>query len=150
MQKSYSEKYKDHRWLIKRHEIIERDSGMCRDCYDQPAFVNVHHLYYEPGKNPWEVDDDALILLCPDCHKVEHERFARYEGPKRDLSLRRLGFRAKDYEALCFFGVSVSAGWISREDAIQNVIKAIRKRNDSFEWKLTLAKRELCEEVDEW
>lgn len=38
-----------------------------------PKVLNIHHKYYVKGKAPWEYDNDALITLCQDCHKLEHE-----------------------------------------------------------------------------
>lgn len=38
-----------------------------------PKGLNVHHKYYIEGKKPWEYDNDALITLCQDCHKLEHQ-----------------------------------------------------------------------------
>ena len=35
--------------------------------------LQVHHTYYVQGKWPWEYLDSALITLCPDCHKKEHQ-----------------------------------------------------------------------------
>lgn len=38
-----------------------------------PKGLNVHHKYYIEGKKPWEYDNDVLITLCQDCHKLEHQ-----------------------------------------------------------------------------
>ena len=38
-----------------------------------PKGLNIHHKYYIKGKKPWEYDNDALITLCQDCHKLEHQ-----------------------------------------------------------------------------
>src|SRR5689334_11684120 len=35
--------------------------------------LQVHHTYYVQNKRPWEYLDSALITLCPDCHKREHQ-----------------------------------------------------------------------------
>lgn len=36
--------------------------------------LNVHHKYYQKGKLAWDYDNDALVTLCVDCHKIEHEQ----------------------------------------------------------------------------
>jgi hypothetical protein len=42
--------------------------------YDEANLsLQVHHKYYIQGKHPWEYLDSALITLCPDCHKKEHQ-----------------------------------------------------------------------------
>ncbi|HSB92805.1 MAG TPA: hypothetical protein VLC28_06790 [Flavitalea sp.] len=35
--------------------------------------LNIHHRYYIFGKMAWEYNNDALISLCVECHKREHE-----------------------------------------------------------------------------
>jgi hypothetical protein len=35
--------------------------------------LNVHHKYYEAGKNAWEYADNALITLCDECHHKIHK-----------------------------------------------------------------------------
>lgn len=35
--------------------------------------LNVHHKFYEIGKNAWEYPDDALITLCDECHHKMHK-----------------------------------------------------------------------------
>lgn len=34
--------------------------------------LNVHHKYYQTGKEPWDYPDDALITYCSKCHEAEH------------------------------------------------------------------------------
>lgn len=43
--------------------------------FDKRFFdLNVHHKYYKKGNLAWDYEDDALITLCVDCHKLEHEQ----------------------------------------------------------------------------
>lgn len=35
--------------------------------------MNVHHRYYIHGHHAWEYDDSALVSLCSNCHKTEHQ-----------------------------------------------------------------------------
>lgn len=37
------------------------------------VILNVHHKFYELGKNAWEYADDALITLCDECHHKMHK-----------------------------------------------------------------------------
>ena len=72
----YSELLKDWRWKERRTEILERDDYTCQRCYASrwdDVLLNVHHKYYIEGCMPCEYPDDALITLCEDCHKKEHE-----------------------------------------------------------------------------
>jgi 5-methylcytosine-specific restriction endonuclease McrA len=71
---NYSEKLRDPRWQRKRLEIMNRDSFHCLCCnHSVSKPLNVHHLYYEKGFDPWEYDDDSLVTLCDDCHEIIHK-----------------------------------------------------------------------------
>lgn len=69
----YSEKLKDPRWQKKRLEILEKRNWCCESCYDDKSTLNVHHKNYRSNAEPWDYDDELLIVLCDDCHKKEHE-----------------------------------------------------------------------------
>jgi len=73
MSKLYYEKLKDPRWQKKRLEIMGRSNFKCENCGDSKTELHVHHIKYEYGKNPWEYDEDDLIALCSECHKVLHD-----------------------------------------------------------------------------
>lgn len=128
----YELKLEDHRWLIKRMEILERDLSVCADCYATESIMHVHHLYYIFGHEPWEYPDEAFVTLCEGCHQEEHERWNRYEGPERPLHLKKLGFRAKDFENLCFSLFAEKIGMSSATvRAIDDCLKMIERRADN-------------------
>lgn len=77
----YAQKLRDPRWQRKRLKILERDGWTCQICYSDTDTLNVHHLHYASGKEPWEADDDHLITLCESCH--DHETVARKEALER-------------------------------------------------------------------
>ena len=75
---SYREDLNDERWKMKREKILKRDGYKCRwcGCIDK---LDVHHKYY--NKYPdgsrvrtWDYPDDALIVLCRDCHEKYHSK----------------------------------------------------------------------------
>lgn len=66
--KTYWEKLKDPRWQKKRLEILDRDGFSCVNCGDTTKTLNVHHGYYEKGRDPWDYADSTLHTLCEDCH----------------------------------------------------------------------------------
>ena len=72
-QKSYRDKFKDPKWQRKRLLIMERDDFQCQICFDKASPLNVHHRYYEFGKDPWDYQDEALVTLCEYCHEAESE-----------------------------------------------------------------------------
>ena len=75
MSSSYSSKLRDARWQRKRLEIMERDKWTCRSCgaSGEGVTLNVHHAYYESGKDPWEYPDNTLVTWCEKCHKTRHQ-----------------------------------------------------------------------------
>jgi hypothetical protein len=66
--KTYSEKLKDPRWQKKRLEILERDGWKCMCCGDKDNTLHVHHIFYIPNTEPWEIHNGFLITLCETCH----------------------------------------------------------------------------------
>lgn len=71
--KTYAEKLKDPRWKQKRMEILQRDEFRCRECRHDDLPLNVHHIIYLKEAEPWEYDNNYLITLCEECHKIEHQ-----------------------------------------------------------------------------
>jgi len=69
--KTYSEKLKSPQWVSIRELIKSRDENKCALC-DNKNGLQVHHLYYENNKQPWDYPEKALITLCSDCHSRFH------------------------------------------------------------------------------
>lgn len=67
--KNYSEKLKHPKWQRKRLEIMQRDDFKCKMCYDTETTLHIHHLEYSDG-DPWDIENEKLITLCEDCHKI--------------------------------------------------------------------------------
>jgi hypothetical protein len=72
----WAAKYKDSRWQKKRLEVMERDGWTCQSCgaTGPGTTLNVHHVYYESGKAPWEYPTETLRTWCEDCHKCRQEK----------------------------------------------------------------------------
>lgn len=70
MSKSYSEKLKDPRWQKKRLETLDVADWTCQDCGTTTDHLHVHHFYYLKGKEPWEVEECQLGVLCEHCHDL--------------------------------------------------------------------------------
>lgn len=68
----YGQKLKDPRWQRKRLEVMGRDHFTCRLCGDNQSMLNVHHLLYERGADPWDYPGNSLITTCEDCHQELH------------------------------------------------------------------------------
>ena len=70
MKTTYSELLKDPRWQKKRLEIFQRDNFTCRACDFGNRTLHIHHTTYDKDLLPWEYENDDLITLCEDCHKI--------------------------------------------------------------------------------
>jgi len=68
------ENYKHPHWLLKRKEIYRERGSRCESCGQENVTLHVHHLLYEIGKEPWDVPNWYLVILCEDCHKGEHSK----------------------------------------------------------------------------
>lgn len=69
---SYSDKLKDPRWQRKRLEVYQRDNWTCLSCNNNRETLDVHHLKYFPGLDPWDYEMCYLITYCKTCHNSEH------------------------------------------------------------------------------
>jgi hypothetical protein len=69
---TYLEKLRDPRWQRKRLEIMAFDQFSCRGCGDATSTLNVHHVVYLPGRDPWEYENCYLMTLCEACHTEQH------------------------------------------------------------------------------
>ena len=70
---SYWQKLKDPRWQKRRLEILSSSEFRCEACLNGDETLHVHHLKYDKGKDPWEYDDNWLVVLCESCHEEWHE-----------------------------------------------------------------------------
>lgn len=79
-QREYQERLKDPRWQRKRLGVLERANWSCEACGTREVNLQVHHGYYEREALPWEYPEEALFVLCDDCHeRAESVRAAVYK-----------------------------------------------------------------------
>lgn len=71
---SYSDKLRDPRWQKKRLEVFNRDRFRCVICGDDKTQLQVHHLKYLPGRDPWDYPLELLETRCQPCHERGHTR----------------------------------------------------------------------------
>jgi 5-methylcytosine-specific restriction endonuclease McrA len=104
----YADKLKDPRWQKKRLEVFQRDGFSCRACGDTTKTLNVHHLRYKKGGEPWESPLSDLMTLCEYCHEEETNRRADFESALLEM-LRARNWTCQDIEMLTR---SVMVGYI--------------------------------------
>lgn len=129
---SYSEKLEDPRWQQMRLKVMERDAWACQQCFDTKSTLNVHHLYYERGRDPWDYPDSSLLTLCVECHEAEHHY---KEETEEELvnSLRRIG--ADNFALIKIYSAIqsterkrlIAPGWDDLADAIKELFDKARR-----------------------
>jgi phage terminase large subunit GpA-like protein len=67
-EKTYSEKLKDPRWQKLRLLVFNRDKWKCKKCGDKNTTLNVHHIEYNQGAEPWDYPMQNFVTLCEHCH----------------------------------------------------------------------------------
>lgn len=99
---TYADKLRDPRWLCRRAEVIKKADGRCRQCGAGPVDLDagyeetpleVHHVTYLRGREPWDHPDDILICLCRPCHA-----FRQVEDEEAKFEFARMIARLTDNE----------------------------------------------------
>lgn len=96
---TYAQKLRDPRWQKKRLEIFERDQWACTSCGDSTTELQVHHLKYINGKDPWEYENGNLQTLCSDCHEETHFPNRKKSKPLEAIK-RQLPFDLQEADLL--------------------------------------------------
>lgn len=68
---TYAQKLKLPQWRQRRCERIEKAEHCCSACGGHESIVGalqVHHVIYLRGREPWEYSDELLLVLCESCH----------------------------------------------------------------------------------
>lgn len=52
--------------------------GHCSICRRADRALQVHHLFYEPGRELWEYGDQEVIVICAPCHRELHAELQRF------------------------------------------------------------------------
>lgn len=78
---TYSEKLQSPKWQQRRLKIFERDEWKCRCCGNNSRQLQVHHVDYIHGIEPWDYSDDMLVTLCNICHDKERAKRSLTKNP---------------------------------------------------------------------
>lgn len=75
----FSSFYNSAEWKILRNQKFYDADGLCEICKKKKIIKQgreVHHII--PIETDWNkrLDYDNLILLCPDCHNLQHLRIS--------------------------------------------------------------------------
>ena len=130
MAHTYTQKLTDPRWQKLSAEIKIRDNWTCQGCGDKTQQLEVHHMFYISGIEPWEYPRDLLLTCCHKCHSNEQLRFKSETYLLR--AFKMAGFLSSDLLAL-------STILHSDNKATNNLKKAVRKLSNQTNDEITLA-----------
>lgn len=99
---TYKEQLLDPRWNGKRLEILKEDNFTCQYCGIRNTILHVHHVEYTGMA--WDAENDSLITLCADCHKIHHLHGTFSELEQEVIFMIRLAVlysEGKDNASIC-------------------------------------------------
>jgi 5-methylcytosine-specific restriction endonuclease McrA len=74
---NYSSKLRTSEWR-KFASGIKATRNFCECCRLGGKSLHVHHLFYDPSREPWEYSESELVVLCDTCHKGMHEQLQNF------------------------------------------------------------------------
>jgi|GEM_PF-2626833 len=75
---NYTEKLDTEQWRAFSQGIKRKQGNWCASCRRSDIILNVHHIFYESDREPWEYADDEVIVLCTACHRQIHEQLKKF------------------------------------------------------------------------
>ena len=74
---TYKQKLQSSEWR-KFASRVKQQHNFCAYCKQGDKPTQVHHLFYEPDREPWEYGTDEVLVLCAECHSKIHERLQQF------------------------------------------------------------------------
>jgi len=78
---TYQEKLQTPEWRDFKFRIVEKRGCKCQECGLSDEPIQLHHVTYLRGREPWEHPESIMLLLCGQCHENRqvHDEEARFE-----------------------------------------------------------------------
>ncbi len=80
-------KYRHPLWQKKRLEVMRAAGFACVHCGSREDTLNVHHISYVKGRDPWEYDEHELMCLCEGCHERVTDMEDRLKGALHEFKV---------------------------------------------------------------
>lgn len=74
----YRKKLNTGQWDAFRKRQYALANFSCAMCRRGGVELNVHHLFYEADREPWEYEDHEVVVLCRDCHEATHIQLKKF------------------------------------------------------------------------
>ena len=132
--KTYSDKLQDLRWQDKRNLVKSNAEYRCQDC-GASTNLEVHHCYYQYGREPWEYPLDSLRCLCRNCHEkrgkletVIRAKFADLRFDELEIFKKLISKSILAYNRVAFFEFLNSIGNVDGDmDEKYDKMKTIKR-----------------------
>ena len=128
---NYWEKLQHPQWQKRRLEIMEKSGFACSHCETKDVQLNVHHLYYISGREPWQYPDWSLKCLCKNCHKDRHEKSDELEDGEYEQEMFEyiFGFMhdGKDGDDVWHIATTIAEYRIHHKDKTRDFLRKIDK-----------------------
>lgn len=69
---NYKQKLQSDEWRKFRKNMRQTKGDCCACCKSGTGRLELHHLFYESSREPWEYEAHELVLLCEHCHRSMH------------------------------------------------------------------------------
>lgn len=104
---SYAKKLQNPLWQKKRLEILQRDEFKCLHCGCDDKELQVHHRWYQFGKDVWDYPDTCFETLCFECHEYI-EMCIKSSTSDMQVMIRKTHLDQVDYGCICRLLVHLS------------------------------------------
>jgi len=126
---NYWEKLQHPKWQQRRLEILNKAGFKCQSCEADDIQLNVHHLYYISGREPWQYPDWSLKCLCKNCHKDQHEETEPDQDFREEMFELIFGFLHDGQDGDDVWGIATTiaefrAHW---KDETRDFLKSVDK-----------------------
>lgn len=72
----YEDRLRDPRWTNFANALKAERGNTCQICGENEdedgKAIEVHHLGYRDGVEPWEYEDREVLVICHECHQNIH------------------------------------------------------------------------------
>lgn len=70
----YREKLQRDEWKNFARSSKESAGHACKICKRGDLPLNVHHIFYDPEREPWDYLPHEIVVLCRPCHEEFHKQ----------------------------------------------------------------------------
>ena len=134
MNTEYAQLLKDPKWDAFRRRILQQADYRCECCGHTDKTLQVHHLYYDLSKKPWQYKDNHVACLCKECHKFSHKLLQQGWKPLTLDTLANISY------------------YDEKEGELADIVVDLLRQQNDINAKLFLARREyrdVCDQLSE-